>query len=421
MRFACAALAAATFVLCAPISAQHSSQLTLDDAFRRALDSHPDLARFKYRRDALEAGVDDARLGPALTVSAEVENVAGTGAASGLEQAEITLSLASVLEGSSKRAARMAVAQRNVDALALEQEARRLDVLAEVARRYLDVVASQERERIAADDVQQRERAVDPAARLVRAGASPDSTRLMAVAAAARARLDRERARAELTSARQRLAISIGERAPSFEQVTGDVSSPLTVPSFDALAALLDKTPDLARFADEKRLREARLQLAESDRSADWEWQIGVRRLEATDDWAAVAGVSIPLGSASRARPAIRAARAELAELDLERGIEQLSLQATLAEAHAHLSSSAIEVSIADQDVLPALEQASKAAERAYVAGAASYLEWTQVQTDHSTARRERLAASVQARKALIEIQRLTGEPFIGASGASQP
>lgn len=420
MRSACAALVAATFVLCAPASAQSPTDLSLENAFQRALETHPELARFRYRRDALEADVDDARLAPPLTASAEVENAVGTGAASGFDQAEITLSLASVLERGDKRAARIAVTQQHVAAIDLAEQARRLDVLAEVARRYLDVVAAQAFERIAVDDVERRERTVDATARSVRAGASPDSTRLTAIAATARARLDHARARSDLNAARQRLAISLGDRTANFARARGELSPPSAVPSFDTLATLLDKSPELARFADEKRLREARLRLAESARAPDWEWQIGVRRLEATDDWAAVAGVSIPLGAASRAAPAIRSARAELAELDLERGIEQLSLYATLAEAHAHLSSAATEVALADKEVLPALEQAAAAAERAYLAGASTYLEWAQVQADLASARRERLTAALHARKALIEIQRLTGEPFVGAPAAQQ-
>jgi cobalt-zinc-cadmium efflux system outer membrane protein len=421
MRFACAALVAAITVLCAPASAQQSSPLTLDEAFRRALSTHPEFARFRYQRDVLDAELAEARLRPQLTASAEIENAAGTGATSGLDQAELTLSLASVLERGDKRAARIAVAQRSVDGLTVTEEARRLDVLAEVARRYLDVVATQELARIADEDVQQRERTIEAAAQRVRAGASPDSTRLTAVAAAARARLDRERIRAELQAAKQRLASSFGERIASFEEVRGDLSPPLSVPTFDALASLLDKSPELTRFADERRLREARLQLAQASRSADWEWQIGVRRLEETQDWAAVAALSIPLGTRSRAAPAVRAAQAELADLELERSVEQLSLHATLSEAHARLSSAATEVALADKDVLPALEQAETAAERAYRAGALSYLEWAQVQAERSSARRERLGAALQARKALIEIQRLTGEPFVGTPIAAQP
>jgi cobalt-zinc-cadmium efflux system outer membrane protein len=415
MRFHRAATIAAVLVLSATAGAQVPSTLTLEAAFGRALARHPQLGRFQYRQEALGAEIESARQARPLTVEAELENAPGTGSASDLDRAEVTLSLASVFERGGKRGARTAVAQERSNALAIEQQAARLDLLAEVARRYLDVVAAQALESIVNDEVLQRERTVDAARRRTEAGASPDSVRLAAVATAARARLDRERLRNELQAAKRRLGSLWGERAPSFA-VTGNLLSPLTVDNFDSIAALLERSPELRRFADEQRLREARLQLARTARSADIEWRIGVRRLEDTDDWAAVTGISIPIGTRARAAPGIRAAQAELAELDLERQAEELTLYATLVEAHAQLSAAASEVSLAGQEVLPALDQAEAAAERAYRAGALSYLEWSQVQSDRTRARRDQVAAALQAHRALIEIQRLTGESFVEQS-----
>ncbi len=51
--------------------------------------------------------------------------------------------------------------------------------------------------------------------------------------------------------------------------------------------------------------------------------------------------------------------------------------------------------------------------ERAYRGGAASYLEWTQMQSESTAARRQQLDAAVDAYRALIELQRLTAEPFV--------
>jgi len=413
MHFLHAATLAAILTLSTSVSAQVPSTLTLDTAFERALSKHPQLGRFQYRQEALDAELESARQSQPLTIEAELENAPGTGTASGFDRAEMTLSLASVLERGGKRAARVAVAQQRMSALGPEQDASRLDLLAEVARRYLDVLAAQTLELIANEEVLQRERAVEAAKQRTEAGASPDSVRLAAIATAARARLERERIRGALLSAKRRLGSSWGERAPSFDAVTGDLLTPPTVASFESVAALLDRSPELRRFADESRLREARLQLARAARSSDVEWRIGVRRLEDSQDWAAVAGVSIPIGTRSRAAPGIRAAQAEVAELDLERQAEELSLYATLVEAHAQLTAAASEVSLSSQELLPALQQASAAAERAYRAGALSYLEWAQVQSDHTEARREQVSAALQAHRALIEIQRLTGESFL--------
>jgi cobalt-zinc-cadmium efflux system outer membrane protein len=213
----------------------------------------------------------------------------------------------------------------------------------------------------------------------------------------------------------------MGERAPDFERVAGDLASPPDIADLDAITKLLENSPELERFADERRLREARLQLAKAKRAADWEWKLGVRRLEETDDWAAVAGLSIPIGSRSRSAPSVRAAQADLEQLEFERSAQELSLHATLAEAHAQLISATTEMRIADQEVLPAFRQAEEAAERAYTAGALNYLDWAQLQADHSSMRRERLVAAAAAHRALIEIQRLTGRSFDTTAAAQQP
>jgi cobalt-zinc-cadmium efflux system outer membrane protein len=63
-------------------------------------------------------------------------------------------------------------------------------------------------------------------------------------------------------------------------------------------------------------------------------------------------------------------------------------------------------------DVIPRFVSAESAAERAYRAGALSQLEWAQLQADTIAMRRLQLAATVDALRALIEIQRLTGHAF---------
>ena len=71
------------------------------------------------------------------------------------------------------------------------------------------------------------------------------------------------------------------------------------------------------------------------------------------------------------------------------------------------------------QDILPRLARAERAAERAYQAGAISYLEWAQLQSERIAVQREQLAAALEAHAALIEIQRLTGQPFVTGAVAS--
>ncbi len=180
MRLRSAALAAFVAVCAVAFPTHAADPLTLDDAFLRVADAHPDLRLFGARHEALKAELDRSSLRPALVAGAEVENVLGTGPASGLDGAEITLSLASVLERGGKLDARRTLAQSRIDALAIGREARRLDLLAEVARRYLAVVGAQREGELAQLGVDQRDRTVAAARRRHEAGASPESVVLTA-------------------------------------------------------------------------------------------------------------------------------------------------------------------------------------------------------------------------------------------------
>lgn len=398
-----------------------ADRLTLDDAFARVADSHPDLRLFGPRGDMLVAERDRAALRPALVAGATVENAFGSSDASGLQQAELSLTLASVLERGGKLDARRMLAQSRIDALAVERESRRLDLLGEVARRYLAIVAAQRQREIAGLDIAQRQRTVVGAQQRLQAGASPESAVLTAQAALARAELDRARAEQRLTAARQHLAALWGERNPDFEVVAGDPLQLPEVADFAALADLLQRTPELTQFVGEQRIREARLQLARTEATTDLDWQVGVRRLQATDDFALIGSVSMPLGARRRAEPGIRVAEAELAAVEIEREAKGLSLYSTLAEAHGRYRTAQVEVTRLQNDVLPKLTKAEAAAERAYRAGAISYLEWAQLQSERTAARRQQLEAALDAQRALIEIQRLTGEAFVASPASPTP
>ena len=411
------ALAVFAAASCLPAGAQLPETLTLDAAFARVAQLHPELRLIDGQRAVLSAELDRATMAPALAAGLQLENVLGSGEASGFDQAEISLTLAGVLERGGKLDARRSLAQTRIDALAVQRQTRRLDLLAEVARRYLAVNAAQEQRRIADLDVMQRQRTVAGARQRLLAGASPESVVLTAQAALARAEMERDRASQRGSAARQYLAALWGERKPAFDVAAGNVLLLPEIADFAELDALLSSTPELARFADQQRIAEARLQLARSQTIADLDWQVGVRRLQASDDFALIGSVSMPLGSRRRAQPDLRAAEGELALLGIEREVQDLSLYSTLSEAHGNYRLAQFEVERLQGDVLPKLARAEHAAERAYRGGAISYLEWAQLQSERTTARKQQLEAALEAQRALIEIQRLTGQGFVAGPG----
>lgn len=412
-----AALAAIAFVPC--VYAQGTTPaapLTLDDAIARVAQYHPDLRLAQAQRPVWEARRDAAGLSPPLTVGVELENALGSGDTRGFDAAEVTVTLAGVLERGGKLDARRAVAQANLDSLAPQRETARLDLMAEVARRYLAVTDARQQLRIAETDIEQRRRAVAAARLRLQAGASPESVLLTAQAMLAQAELDRDRARQMDQSARAALSALWRQREPGFDVVTGDPMQLPALQDFAALADELQRTPELAVLAGERRIREAQVQLARTQARPDISWQVGVRNSRDTRDTSLVAGFSLPLGSVRRADPEIRAAEAELALNSVERESRALQLYATLAEAHGRYLTSRLEVTRMARDVLPQLQRAENAAEKAWRAGAISYMEWAQLQAMRIDARQRQLEAAIAAQTALIEIQRLTGQSMVAAT-----
>ncbi len=413
-----AALAALAAASCLSARAQ-TPPFTLDEAFGRVARVHPDLRLLRVDERILAAEREGAGLRPPMVAGLEVENALGTGTARGFGAAEVTLSLAGVLEGAGKLDARRAVAQVRIDALAVEREARRLDLLAEVARRYVAIVVAQQRSRVAELDIAQRRAAIAAAQRRLQAGASPESVLLTAEAALARAEMEHERALQEADAARRYLATLWGDYAPDLGEVAGDLPALPAMADFAALAQQLARNPDLQRFDDQRRLRDAQLHLARLQSRPDPEWSLGLRRLGEGGDLALVGSIAVPLGSARRAGPGIRAAEAERARLDIEREAEGMNLHAALAAMHGRYRVARLEVQRLREAVQPRLAKAEAAAARAYRAGAASYLEWAQLQSDRIQAHRQEIDSAQEARAALIEIQRLTGESAMGEDTAS--
>lgn len=405
-----AALCAFAVMSCAHAQAPSSAQiLTLDDAVSRVAATHPDLRLVELRRQVLDAERQAAGFRPPLTFGADLGNVGGSGVYSGLRRAELTVSLAGVLERGGKLDARRTLAQANLDATAPQREIARLDLLAETARRYLAITAALREREIAEIDIEQRRRAVDAARRRLEAGASPQSSLLTAQATLAQAELDRDRARQAELAARQHLAALWNDRQAALGTVTGD---PLALPALQDVARLgdlLDRTPELAMLAGEERVREAQLQLARTQARGDLQWQVGLRSFAQGNDVAMVGGVAMPLGSAARAAPRIRSAELMLRATPAMRQALVIQLYSTLAAAHGSYRTAQLEVGRLGEEVLPRLARAEQAADEAWRRGAISYLEWSQLQSQRIQARQRQLQAALQAQTALIEIQRLTG------------
>ncbi len=383
--------------------------LTLEQVTARVLEHNPQLQESGYVARAAAARVAQAGLATPLEAGIELENLAGTGAAAGGDALEATLSLARILERGGKPALRGGLARQEARLLDQEQAARRLDVLAEAARRFVHVVTGQERRVIAADGVELARRTRAAVERRVQAGKSPVVERRRAEIALARSELQLGHAQRGLATSRLELSTLWAETEPAFASAQADLFALPPVESFERLAQLQENNPDLLRFATRERLAEARVRLAGSRRRPDIEVSGGLRYLGQGDDVALVLSASLPLGSERRNAAVIEEARQERLREPLAREQRRLELHATLFGIYQELLQARAAVDMLGEQIIPQARHALGEYEQGYAAGRYSLLELTEAQRVLLDARLEAVMAAADYHRYLIEIDRLTG------------
>src|SRR5690606_5121268 len=227
--------------------------LTLHQAVQKALDAHPDLAGFAFELRVQEARTQAAGLRPLPTLSAEVENVLGSGQHRHFKDAETTFALSQVIELGVKRVRRRSAALAGGEWVALLRQIAHLDVLAEVTRQFIHVASDQEQRALSQRAVELAGDTVAAVGRRVDAGRAPQAELRRARVALARAELEQEHAEHELRSSRRTLAALWGDPRARFGPVAADLYRMPAPAGFDRLAARLEANPDFLRFASEAR------------------------------------------------------------------------------------------------------------------------------------------------------------------------
>ncbi len=387
---------------------QHTG-LTLDQAVSRVLEHNPELMAADFEARAAAARIRAAQVTPAFQTLIEFENFAGSGVLSGTDVLESTLSLSKVLELGDKAKLRGDVAQNKAMILHNEQDAMRLDLLADTAKRFLQIVADQQRLVIAQESLALAERTHGFVKLRVKAGKQPNVELERDRMALAKKKLEVEHARHTLATSRLKLAILWGETQAQFTTADANLFDIEPAVPFEKLVRLLEHNPDLVRFATENRLAETRIQLERSRKKADIEIAGGVRHFNLTDDTGLVMSLKIPFGNASRAAPKVE--EAEMVGLRNPYDLEQrrLELYATLFEVHQELEHAIEAEATYRKTIIPLAERTLKDYEKGYAAGRYSLIELNVAQRILLNSRLEHVIAAADYHRYRIEIDRLTG------------
>ncbi len=413
-RVRVAASWALALALTAPAIQAHAgaAPISLHEALERALRHNKDLAAFEHRIAEQQGRLDQAGRLPNPQLDLLVEDAAGSGDFEGFDNAQTTLSLSWVLEGRVRRG-RVGAATAGADLVAADARILRVEVAADTAEHFLASLASQARLERAEAAIALGERTVAAVTRRVRAGKAPTAELARAEAELATDRLTRDDVTHELSAAYHRLAAQWGETEPGFSRVEGDLLALPAIDSYAALTAGLQRNPQLARYATQERLAKANLRLAEARRWPALRPQLGVRRLEVTNDTALVAGITVSIPVLDRNQGAVAESRASVARTRAEADAARVRLQTTLFELYEELEHYLHRTETLRTEVIPRLVEALEGTRRAYERGRYGYFELRSVQTDLLRARNDLVEASAGAHRLVIALERLVGERVV--------
>jgi cobalt-zinc-cadmium efflux system outer membrane protein len=171
--------------------------------------------------------------------------------------------------------------------------------------------------------------------------------------------------------------------------------------------------PQLARYATEARLAKANLRLAEARRWPALRPLVGVRRYEATDDTALVAGLSVSIPLLDRNQGGVAESRASVSRARAEADAARVRLKTTLFELYEELQHHFHRAKTLRVEVIPRLTEALDGTRRAYERGRYGYFELRSVQADLLLAQSELIEASAGAHRLVIALERLIGEGVV--------
>ena len=408
-RFFCVLLACSGPAL----SAERAPRsISLAKALLRTLAANPRLTAAE-RDIGIAAGLKvQAGALPNPELSFELDNALGSGPYKGLRSAETNLQLSQLVELGGKREARLAAGEAGIGTAVWQRRATRLEVLSETAIAFITVLSAQRRIEIFDEQIASLDQLIPLLQKRVQEGASSPAETLRAQVATDLFRVDRERAKTQLATARRDLAILMGDSSPRFGEAVGRLARIGQPPPFQSVLGAIEANPQLMRWTAVTAQRNADLILARLKPIPDVHLAAGWRHFQDTSDDAVRLGLSIPLPVFDQNTGNIIAAEEALAKSGAERTANKLVLVSIAGRAYDALNGALAELKLLRTSVIPNARSASETIQNGYLQGRFTLLELLDVRGSVLQALIREQEALQNFHIAIATIEGLVGNPF---------
>ena len=379
--------------------------LTLEQTLALAEASAPSLEAALAGVRATGAGRDVAGLRPNPTINGGLEYFGGSGQYRGLRSAEATVGVALPIELGGKRSARVGVANALGEQSRVALVIAAADIRLAVTQAYIEAVAADRRVTTAREQAGIAGEAARAAGIRVRAGRASPIEQQRADVLRINADASVERAQRLSDVARGNLARRIGR----------PVSGALDLAWFDRVQGYGPSMPvspggtlALSAARAEVATADAQVRLARSQRIPDVTVSAGARRLDATNDMAAVVGLSIPIPLFNNGRASLTQATAQREQADAMRRAAELDAGQSIATAQAEVANAATTARTTSGPVMAAALESARIARIGYREGKFGQLDLLDAERTLSETRTAAIDALATYHDAKARLERLT-------------
>ena len=389
-----------------PVHAQNAAApdrpLDLEQAIALAMQANAQLAAAGHELQASAGAALQANAIPNPTVSFEVQDTRRA-------TRETTMQVSQPIELGGKRAYRTAVASKAQETAALQLQAKRLEVRADVSKAFYGVLIAEERMKLANASLLNAGRATTVAAKRVLAGKISPVDEDKARVAEAVVRLELLQATSDLATARAQLAALWGSRTVNFSRIAGTLEGVPVLPPLEVLVQRLASAPALLAARSDSERHAALASLEKSRRIGDVALSLGVKRSEELGRNQAIVGFSMPLPLFDRNQGAVLESLRRLDKSRDEFDAAALALHAELLQAHARFEVARQQVAAMREDILPRATSALDAATTGFEFGKFALIDVLDAQRTLLQTRSHYLQALGELHRAAADIDKLAG------------
>ena len=386
---------------------------SLQDAVNMTLKQHPELKPFALREQINKGLIRQAQVGTAMTIEANVTDVLGTGDYSALSGVQTEVGIGWLLE-QTQLEAKTEVAKTKSQLNSLDRQIKAIDLAAKTASDYVVLLAQKEQLKLAKLQQMQASKMLSDIKERVAVGQVSKIDQLRAKADLASKALVVEDFVHEIEASKSLIA-SQWLGTGNF-QANGSLSKLPKLLTFEQITTQLKANPMFEQYTAKQRVTESQIALAEVENQPAWRVTTGIKHNQAINDFAFTAGIEVPLGSPDRNIGKIQALQAQQLEIQAQANALENKLATQLLLLTHKLKHNSHVVEGLVEEIIPALQDASKQAEIAYLKGNYRYSDWYAIEQELNSAQRELIDAYTNIHLFNIELQRLTGTPFTSGS-----